>query len=261
MKVVILCGGYGTRIRDVADDIPKPMIPIGGYPILWHIMKHYAFFGHHEFVLCLGYKSHVIKNFFMNYEVNTNDITIELNGKKPAIFHSKHQELDWKITLAETGLNALTGARIKKIKKYVEGEGYFCLTYGDCVGDIDIKKLVDFHKSHGKVLTVSGVRPPGRFGELMSDAGGKVIEFNEKTQSTAGLISGGFFVCSEAIFEYLDDRENLMFELGPIQNLVSKGQMMVYEHKGFWQPMDTSRDHILLNSMFNEGKAPWVTWK
>ncbi len=261
MKVVILCGGHGTRIRDVADDIPKPMIPVGGYPILWHIMKYYASFGHHEFVLCLGYKSHVIKNFFLNYEVNTNDITVALNAKKPVTFHNKHQELDWKITLAETGANAMTGARVKKIQKYVAGEDHFLLTYGDGVGNIDIKKLVNFHLSHGKVLTVSGVRPPGRFGELMSDGKGQVIEFNEKTQAAAGLISGGFFVCRKDFFKYLNDKEDLAFELGPIQELVKKGQMMVYEHKGFWQPMDTSRDYLLLNSLFNEGKAPWVIWK
>ena len=261
MKVVILCGGYGTRIRDVSDDIPKPMIPIGGYPILWHIMKYYACAGHYEFVLCLGHKSHVIKNFFLNYEVNTNDITINLDRKKPIVFHNDHKELDWKITLAETGLNAMTGARIKKIQRYVLGDDHFLLTYGDGVGNIDLKKLVDFHLSHGKILTVSGVRPPGRFGELMSDGKGKVVEFNEKTQSTEGLISGGFFVCRKEIFNYLNDREDLVFELDPLRKLVGEGQMMVYEHNGFWQPMDTSRDHLLLNALFNERKAPWVIWK
>ena len=261
MKVVILCGGHGTRIRDVADDIPKPMIPVGGYPILWHIMKYYAAAGQQDFVLCLGYKSHVIKNFFLNYEVNTNDITVTLGSKKPVVLHSKNQELDWTVTMAETGLNAMTGARIKKIQKYVETEDHFLLTYGDGVGNIDIAKLIAFHKSHGKVLTVSGVRPPSRFGELMSDATGKVTEFNEKTQATAGLISGGFFVCSKEIFKYLNDKEDLVFELEPMQRLVRDGQMMVYEHHGFWQPMDTYRDYSLLNAMYNEGKAPWVVWK
>jgi glucose-1-phosphate cytidylyltransferase len=203
----------------------------------------------------------VIKNFFLNYEVNTNDITVSLDGKKPVLFHNKHEGLDWKITLAETGLNAMTGARIKKIQKYVTGEDNFLLTYGDGVGNIDLKKLVDFHLSHGKVLTVSGVRPPGRFGEIQSDGKGGVTEFNEKTQAAAGMISGGFFVCRKDIFKYLDDKEDLVFETGPIQGLVRKNQMMVYEHKGFWQPMDTSRDYLLLNSLFNEGKAPWAVRK
>ncbi|MBF0595045.1 MAG: glucose-1-phosphate cytidylyltransferase [Candidatus Omnitrophica bacterium] len=261
MKVVILCGGYGTRIRDVAEDIPKPMIPVGGYPILWHIMKYYASYDHHEFVLCLGYKSQVIRNFFINYEVNMNDVTIALDRKSPVVFHNAHQELDWKITLAETGLNTMTGARVRKIKKYVADDDHFLLTYGDGVGDIDIKKLVDFHLAHGKILTVSGVRPPGRFGELTSDGKGRVLEFNEKTQAAAGQISGGFFVCRKDIFKYLDDRDDQLFELEPMQKLVSDGQLMVYEHKGFWQPMDTARDYALLNTLFNEGKAPWAIWK
>jgi glucose-1-phosphate cytidylyltransferase len=261
MKVVILCGGYGTRIRDVADDIPKPMIPIGIYPILWHIMKQYSFYGHNEFVLCLGHKSYVVKNFFLNYEVSTNDITVALDRKNPIVFHNDHQELNWKITLAETGLNAMTGARIKKIQKYVANADNFLLTYGDGVGNVDLGKLIDFHLAHGKILTVAGVRPPGRFGELTSDGKGKVLEFNEKTQATGGLISGGFFVCRKELFRYLNDREDLVFELGPMQDLVRQGQMMVYEHNGFWQPMDTYRDYILLNSLFNEGKAPWVVWK
>jgi glucose-1-phosphate cytidylyltransferase len=261
MKVVILCGGHGTRIRDVADDIPKPMIPIGGYPILWHIMKYYASFNFKEFVLCLGYKSHVIRNFFLNYDVNTNDITFTLGQKGAISFLDPHHKLDWKITMAETGLDAMTGSRIKKIQKYVEEDDDFLLTYGDGVGNIDIQKLIEFHKSHGKVLTVSGVRPPARFGEIRSTAKGKVTEFNEKTQTDAGMISGGFFVCRKSIFKYLNDKEGLVFELGPMQELVRKGEMMVYEHKGFWQPMDTSRDYLLLNSLFNEGKAPWVVWK
>jgi len=261
MKVVILCGGYGTRIRDVAEDIPKPMIPIGGYPILWHIMKHYAHSGYKDFVLCLGHQSQVIKSFFINYEVNTGDVTITLNGKRPVTFHKQHRELDWTITLAETGLNAMTGARIRKIKEYIGDDENFLLTYGDGVGDIDIKKLVDFHRSHGRILTVSGVRPPSRFGELISNAKGQVLEFNEKSQATAGMISGGFFVCRKDIFKYLNDREDLVFELEPLQTLAREGQLMVYAHNGFWQPMDTSRDYALLNSMFNSGKAPWVTWK
>jgi glucose-1-phosphate cytidylyltransferase len=260
MKVVILCGGYGTRIRDVAEDIPKPMVPVGGYPILWHIMKYYACAGYRDFVLCLGHKSHVIKDFFLNYEHRTSDLTVTLGRESGVILHGERVPLDWTVTMAETGLSAMTGARIKRVEKYLQGEDNFLLTYGDGVGDIDLKALVSFHKAHGKLLTVSGVRPPGRFGELMSDDKGRVLEFNEKTQAAAGMISGGFFVCRREIFDLLDDRDDLVFEQGPMQDLVRRGQMMVYQHKGFWQPMDTARDHALLNTMFNEGKAPWVVW-
>ena len=257
MKVVILCGGYGTRIRDVADDIPKPMIPIGRYPILWHIMKYYASFGHQDFVLCLGYKSQVIKDFFLNYEAHTKDFTIKLGQREKIEFHTDHDESDWRVTLADTGLKAMTGARIARIQKYVGNED-FMLTYGDGVGDIDIEALLAFHRSHGKVLTVSGVRPPGRFGELVSDQG-KVVEFNEKPQATGGMISGGYFVATPRLFDYLEDVESLVFEQQPMRNLVSDGELMVFGHDGFWQPMDTSRDYQLLNALYaQEGMAPWV---
>lgn len=259
MKVAILCGGYGTRIRDVADNIPKPMIPIGGYPILWHIMKYYASWGHHQFVLCLGYKSEVVKDFFLNYEAHTKDFTIKL-GSRAIDYHTGHQEADWEVTLSETGLNAMTGARVRRIQRYVQDEENFMLTYGDGVGDIDLDALIAFHKSHGKILTVTGVRPPGRFGELMSDAAGQVMEFNEKPQASGGRISGGFFVCRRELFDYLDDRENLVFEQDPMNRLVKDGQLMVYEHDGFWQPMDTYRDYTLLNDLIEKGKAPWIKW-
>jgi len=260
LKVVILCGGYGTRIRDVAEDVPKPMIPIGGFPILWHIMKYYAHFGHNEFTLCLGYKSKVIKEFFLNYEALTRDFTIGLGSTKSIEFHTDHTESDWKVTLAETGLEAMTGARLKRVQKYVAGEDSFMLTYGDGVGDVDLERLLEFHRAHGKILTVTGVRPPGRFGELVSADNGQVVEFNEKPQATGGLISGGFFICRQEIFEYLDGRQELMFEQEPLRRLVGDGQMMVFKHDGFWQPMDTSREYQLLNNLFDEGKAPWVRW-
>lgn len=259
MKTVILCGGYGTRIRDVADNIPKPMIPVGNYPILWHIMKYYAHYGHKQFVLCLGYKSEVIKDFFLNYEAHTRDFTVSLGAQRVIEYHSSHSE-DWQVTLAETGLNAMTGARVKRIQKYVAGKDSFMLTYGDGVGDIDLEKLIEFHKSHGKILTVTGVRPPGRFGEINSDTSGKIIEFNEKPQATGGRISGGFFVCRPELFDYLNDRDDLVFEQEPINSLVRDGQMMVYEHDGFWQPMDTYRDYSLLNGLSEQGKAPWIKW-
>lgn len=260
MKVAILCGGQGTRIRDVADDIPKPMIPVGGYPILWHIMKYYSRFNHNKFVLCLGYKEQVIKDFFLNYEAHTRDFTISLGQSKSIAYHSAHDESDWQITMASTGLQAMTGARVKRIRHFLAGEENFLLTYGDGVGDIDIDKLVRFHLSHGKALTVTGVRPPGRFGELMSDPSGIITEFNEKPQATGGRISGGFFVCRKEIFDYLDDREDLVFEQEPMAELVKDRQMMVYEHDGFWQPMDTYRDYIYLNGLCSKGSAPWKKW-
>lgn len=260
MKVVILCGGQGTRIRDVADDIPKPMIPVAGYPILWHIMKYYAHWGHEQFVLCLGHQGKAIKDFFLNYEARTNDFTIRFGQDKSIEYHNEHSEADWSVTLADTGLKAMTGARVRKVRKYLEGEDVFMLTYGDGVGDIDIDALLAFHRSHGKILTVTGVRPPGRFGELMSDAEGCVTEFNEKPQASGGRISGGYFVCSKEVFDYLGDSDDLVFELEPMRNLVSDGELMVYKHDGFWQPMDTYRDYMLLNGLCTEGKAPWLKW-
>ena len=257
MKVVILAGGYGTRIRDVADDIPKPMIPIGPYPIIWHIMKSYAHFGHKEFVICLGYKGQVIKEFFLNYEAYTRDFTISFGSNSNLTYHDNRDEPDWKVTLADTGIHSMTGARISRIREYVAGEE-FMLTYGDGVSDVNIGELLDFHKSHGKILTVTGVRPPGRFGEMIGDADGQVIEFNEKPQAVAGRINGGFFVASPRLFEYLDAREDLVFEQEPIRQLVTDRQLIMFEHNGFWQPMDTSREYRLLNSLYESGNAPWV---
>jgi len=260
MKVAILCGGYGTRIRDVADNIPKPMILIGDKPILWHIMKYYAEYGIKQFVLCLGYKSNVIKEFFLNYEANTNDFTITLGKEKRIQYHNEHPESDWQVTLAETGLNSMTGARLKRVQRHLLNEDNFMLTYGDGVGDINIHNLMEFHKKHGKILTVTGVRPPGRFGELMNDEEGRVYEFNEKPQASEGRISGGFFVCKKEIFNYLGDNESLIFEQEPMRRLVKDGQLMVYEHDGFWQPMDTHREYLLLNDLYSKGQAPWVVW-
>lgn len=235
MKTVILCGGQGTRIRDVAADIPKPMIAIGDRPILWHIMKGYARWGHKDFVLCLGHKGEAIRAFFR----------VNCEG--------------WYVTLADTGLDALTGARVWRIRDNVKDDDVFMLTYGDGVGNVDIAALLAFHKRHGKIVTVTGVRPPSRFGELEID-GDRVTGFNEKPQATAGRISGGFFVCGRRLFDYLDDRENLMLELEPMQRLAKSGEMMVYRHDGFWHPMDTSRDYRLLNELWSKGEAPWKVW-
>lgn len=256
---MILCGGRGTRIRDVAEDLPKPMIPVGGLPILWHIMKYYACFGHREFVLCLGYKGHAIKEFFLNYEARTRDVTVRLGAQQAVQYHGEHGERDWTVTLAETGQDAMTGARVARARRYIDGDE-FMLTYGDGVGDVDLKRLLAFHRAHGRVMTVTGMRPPGRFGEIMSDADGRVTEFNEKPQAAAGVISGGFFVCNRKLFDYLPDREDLVLEQEPIRKLVSDGQLIVYSHQGFWQPMDTHRDWLLLNGMVERGQAPWKIW-
>jgi glucose-1-phosphate cytidylyltransferase len=257
LKVVILAGGYGTRIRDVAEDIPKPMIPIGPYPILWHIMKTYSKFGITDFIICLGYKGQAIKDFFLNYEAFTRDFTISFGKTSEIKFHNKHNESNWNVTLADTGLSSMTGSRISRIKHYLDNED-FMITYGDGVSDINIKKLIDFHNSHNKLLTVTGVRPPGRFGEMNSDSNGQVLEFNEKPQASAGRISGGYFVASYNIFDYLDDDENLVFEQEPLKKIVKDNELMMYKHDGFWQPMDTSREFQLLNSLYDSGKAPWV---
>jgi len=257
MKVVILAGGYGTRIRDVAEDIPKPMIPIGPYPILWHIMKSFAHFGHTEFIICLGYKGQSIKDFFLNYESHTRDFTINLGSGGGVEYHNNHDELGWEVTLADTGLRSMTGARISRIKDFLQGED-FMLTYGDGVSDVDIGQLVEFHKSHDKILTVTGVRPPGRFGEMVHGADGQIMEFNEKPQTEGGRINGGYFVASSKIFDYLDDQEDLVFEQEPIGQLVKDEQLMMFQHNGFWQPMDTSREYQLLNSLYEKGDAPWV---
>ena len=259
MKTVILCGGQGTRIRDVTDAVPKPMINIGPYPILWHIMSYYASFGHKDFTLCLGYKSSVIKDFFLNLRAHTSDLTIDFERDSHE-FHSSLSKIDWRVTLAETGLNTMTGGRVKKVQTYVENDENFMLTYGDGVGDVDIKRLIEFHNSHGKILTVTGVRPPGRFGELQANQEGLVQEFNEKPQSSGGRISGGYFVCSRKIFDYISDDDSCVFEQEPVRALVKSRQMMVFEHNGFWQPMDTYRDYSLLNDMFSKSSAPWVRW-
>ena len=257
MKVVILCGGYGTRIRDVTESLPKPMINVGPYPILFHIMKYYASFGHQDFVLCLGYKSDVIKDYFLNLRAHTSDLSIDL-ATGHHTYHSAQGRLDWKVTLAETGLNTMTGGRIKKIQKYIAQDESFMLTYGDGVGDVDLNGLVKFHSQHNKILTVTGVRPPGRFGELNANVDGIVEEFNEKPQASGGRISGGFFIARRELFDFIPDDENCVFEQGPIRSLVRGRQMAVFEHDGFWQPMDTYREYSLLNDLYTSGRAPWI---
>ena len=258
MKIVILCGGLGTRLREETEFRPKPMIEIGDKPILWHIMKTYAHYGFKDFILCLGYKGEMIKEYFYNYEIHNNDFTLELGKNKHIAIYDGHNENGWKITLAETGKDALTGARVKQIEKYVDSDT-FMLTYGDGVADINIKALINYHKSHGKIGTVTGVRPQGRFGELTLKEN-KVEKFSEKPQAGNDFISGGFFVFERKFFQYLDSNEKCILEKEPLEKLSSQGELMVYRHEGFWQCMDTYRDYQLLNDLWKSMKVPWNVW-
>ncbi len=258
MKVVILAGGYGTRIRDVSEDIPKPMIPIGPYPIIWHIMKYYSTFGHTDFVICLGYKGKVIRDFFVNYGLYTQDVTISLKNPAEYYFHGQHPEEDWKVTLVDTGLDTMTGGRISQISKYINDENFF-LNYGDGVGNVNLDKLLNFHLEHKKILTVTGVRPPGRYGEIRND-GPVVTDFNEKPQTEFGRISGGFFVANKNIFKYIPNEFSTIFENEPVRNLVKDKELMMFKHDGFWQPMDTGREYKILNELYEKNKAPWIKW-
>jgi glucose-1-phosphate cytidylyltransferase len=262
MKVVILCGGKGTRLREETEYRPKPMVPIGNRPILWHIMKIYAAHGFNEFVLCLGYKGEMIKDFFRNYLWMTSHVTLRLGQQPDVQFHNHHSEEDWTVTLADTGEDTMTAGRIRRIKQFIGGDKEFLLTYGDGVGNVDIPALLAFHRKHGKKLTVTAVRPPGRFGEMATGKDGNVMEFNEKPQAGAGRINGGFFVASSAIFDSLgDDADHVMFEQKPLQTLAREGQLMAFPHDGFWQPMDTFSEYTLLNRLWEEGRAPWKIWK
>jgi len=259
MQVVILCGGQGTRIRDVADDIPKPMIPIGGRPILWHIMKSYAQHGFKDFVLCLGYKSWTIKKFFLDYHLGQNDFTLSLGDSGPVEIHNNAAaDEDWKVTLVETGADTMTGGRLKRVERYLHGER-FGLTYGDGVSDIDIGKLVDFHDSHGLLGTVTAVNPPGRFGEL-EIFDGVVNDFSEKPPMSKGMISGGFFVFQREFLARLPHDTSLVLEQSPLMRLARDGQLGAFEHSGFWHPMDSSRDYKYLNDLWSQGDAPWKSW-
>jgi glucose-1-phosphate cytidylyltransferase len=259
LKVVILCGGMGTRLREETEFRPKPMVNIGAYPILWHIMKYYSQFGYKEFVLALGYKGDMIKNYFCHYELMNNDVTIELGQPENTRIHYAHDEAGWKITLADTGERALKGARLKKVEKYITGDT-FMMTYGDGVADVNINELLAFHKSHGMMATVTGINPASRFGELKID-GDRVEAFSEKPQDDEGLINGGFFVFSRKILDYLSTDDLCDLEIGPMEQIAKEGQLMVYKHRGFWACMDTLRDMEYLNKIWNDDKATWKIWK
>lgn len=258
MKVVILCGGKGTRLREETEYRPKPMVSIGGRPILWHIMKTYAHYGYKDFVLCLGYKGDMIKEYFLNYEAMNNDFTINLGDRNNIKLYNNGHENDWNVTLVNTGEDAMTGARVKRIEQFIDGDT-FLLTYGDGVASINIADLVKNHQSHGKIGTMTGVRPSSRFGEL-NVQDNRVIRFNEKPQAMEGLINGGYFVFNKKLFDYLNCEDDCILEKEPLERLATDGQLMVYPHLDFWQCMDTYREFELLNSMWKSNSAPWRVW-
>jgi glucose-1-phosphate cytidylyltransferase len=261
MKVLILCGGYGSRLAGAGGDLPKPMVPVGGKPMVWHIMRGLAHWGFHEFVLCLGFRSDLFKQYFLNLSTMVNDVTLDLATSAAPVLHGRATEMQWTITLAETGVESLTGARVKRGGVFVPtSDDVFAVTYGDGVTDVDFRKVVAFHRAHGKLATVTAVHPPGRFGELSIDGGGSVGEFNEKPQASAGWISGGFFVFSRAVLDRLSDRPDLMLEREPLQQLARDGQLMAYQHEDFWFCMDTPRDYQRLSDMWSRGRAPWAVW-
>lgn len=256
MKVVILAGGFGTRLSEETDIRPKPMVEIGGKPILWHIMNMYSTHGFNEFIVCCGYKGQVIKEYFINYYENTSDFTIDLSSGELVI----HQPISepWKVTLVDTGLKTLTGGRIKRVKDYIGNEP-FMLTYGDGVSDIDIKALVEFHQKHQKLATVTAVQPMGRFGALSLSKNQDVLKFYEKPSGDGMWVNGGFFVLEPEVMDYIED-DLTIWEEEPLQQLANDQQLMAYKHYGFWKPMDTLRDKVELERMISEKKAPWITW-
>jgi glucose-1-phosphate cytidylyltransferase len=260
MKVVILCGGRGTRLREETEYRPKPMVPIGNRPIVWHIMKLYAHYGFRDFILCLGYKGEVIREYFQNYLWMTHDVTLQLKRGAEVKFHGDGSEQDWTVTLADTGQETMTAGRLKRIEKYLGNDDTFLFTYGDGVGDIDIPASIAQHQKSGKDLTLTAVHPPGRFGEIGFGRGETVESFNEKPQVEEGWINGGFFVAAKKVLTELGDADDIMFEQAPLQNLAKTGRLQGYRHEGFWQPMDTYQEYLLLNRLWSEGKAPWKIW-
>jgi glucose-1-phosphate cytidylyltransferase len=260
MKVVILCGGKGTRLREETEFRPKPMVPIGKQPILWHIMKYYAHFGHKDFILCLGYKGEMIKDYFRNYLWNTCDISLSL-GRQPKVkFHDSHGEEDWIVTLADTGEESMTAYRVRLIQRYLSKGEPFLLTYGDGLADIDIAASIRVHQEMGKACTIAAVHPAGRFGALTLDPAGAIHTFNEKPHVEAAYINGGYMVCDYRLFDYLPDDPTVMLEREPMRNLVADHQLNSYCHEGWWQPMDTYQENQHLNHLWATNKAPWKVW-
>lgn len=257
MKLVILAGGYGSRLKDITSVIPKPMVEIGNKPILWHIMKIYSSYGIKDFIICLGYKGNIIRDYFFNYNIINQDFTINLGSKK-INFHSFHNESDWNVTLVETGIDTLKGARLKKIEKYLDND-INLLTYGDGLANININNLIEQHKNSNKIITISGVRPPSRFGELNLQNDGTVL-FEEKIQASSGLINGGYMVFNKELLNYLTENEDCDLEYGIFEEISKEGKMGVYKHSGQWACVDTERDLHNLNMLWKEGRAFWKNW-
>ena len=256
MKAVILAGGLGTRISEETHLKPKPMIEIGGKPILWHILKSYSYHGINDFIICCGYRGYIIKEYFANYFMHLSDVTFDMRNNKMEV-HQNNAE-PWRITLVDTGEHTMTGGRLKRVEAYVNDED-FCFTYGDGVSDVNIKELIRYHQELGVKATLTAVQPPGRFGALNFD-GNKITSFQEKPVGDGGWINGGFFVCSPSVFEYLDD-DHTIWESKPLESLAREGELSAYFHKNFWQPMDTLRDKIHLEELWASGKAPWKVWE
>jgi glucose-1-phosphate cytidylyltransferase len=262
MKAIILCGGQGTRLREHTEVQPKPMVEIGGRPILWHIMKLYAFHGITDFVLCLGYKGNVIKEYFLNYEAMNSDFTIHLGTKDSLCLHRCNTAEDhWRVTVADTGENTMTGSRILRAAKYLSPEDQtFLVTYGDGVSNVNLRAVLDFHKEQGRLATMTGVRPPSRFGELQYE-GNRVLAFSEKPQIGQGLINGGFFCFQREFLKYLSDSPDCVLEREPLESCAADGELCVFEHLGYWQCMDTYRDWMSLENQWQSGNAPWKVWQ
>ena len=257
MKVVILAGGFGTRLSEETGLRPKPMVEIGCKPILWHIMKTYSEYGFNDFVILLGYKGYYIKEYFTNYFLHQNDITIDLSSGKMEMYNNSSEP--WKVTLLDTGLNAMTGARVKKAKKHI-GNKPFLLTYGDGVADIDIQATLDFHKQHGKLMTMTSAQPDGRFGALDINENDKVVAFKEKPKGDGSWINAGYFVCQPEVLDYIPQGDDAVLEQEPLRNLAKDGEIYTYKHNKFWMPMDSLRDKIKLNDMCENQNAPWIVW-
>lgn len=257
MKTVILAGGFGTRISEESHLKPKPMIEIGGRPILWHIMKTYSYFGYNDFIICLGYKGYYIKEYFEHYFLHESDVTFNFGTQSERVIH-QHSAEPWSVTLVNTGIDTMTGGRVKRIQKYI-GDNAFMLTYGDGVADVNIKDLVSFHQSNGKLATVTAIQPSGRFGSLSLSPSNQVLGFEEKPKGDGAWINGGFFVLEPGVFEYLDDDKSV-FEESPLENIARNGELAAFKHQKFWQPMDSMRDKNKLNEMWDAGKAPWKVW-
>jgi glucose-1-phosphate cytidylyltransferase len=258
MKIVILCGGLGTRLREETEFRPKPMVDIGGRPILWHIMKTFGHYGFNDFVLALGYKGEMIKDYFYHYELSNTAVSIKLGHPRQLRIHEPHNESGWQVTMVDTGKNALKGARLKRVEKYIKGDE-FMVTYGDTIADINLRSLLAFHRSHGKLATVTGISPVSRFGELKTK-GKKVESFIEKPEKSDGLINGGFLVFNRKIFNYLTEDNSCDFEKGALEEIARQGQMMVYRHDGFWACMDTMRDTEYLNELWDNNQQKWKVW-